>query len=617
MRAKVDASSCGFLLVAAGALMVIFSYMGTLRGPFVFDDAHNITENRFIRTSRLSFDQLYAAAFKSPLPNRPVANLSFALNYYFNGTNVVGYRFINVLIHLLNGFLLYGLARATFRTPALTISENTSGLMAALAALVWMVHPLHTQSVAYVVQRMTSLSVLFYLLSMLCFARARLLPGDDRRRIALFALCGLAGLLALGSKEIAATLPGFLYLYEWYFFQKLRREWVRRSLPILAGVGLFSAAIGLAFIGSRDPLTQILSSYSEGGISAGQRLLTQARVVCFYLSLMLWPAPSRLNLDHHFPYSLSLLDPVTTLPALLLLAGLATAAIFLARRDALSSYSILWFLGNLVIESSVIRLETVFEHRTYLPSVLPAVALVAWMFRVIRRRSAAVAALAAITLMWAGWTWQRSQVWGDAVALWQDSVQKSPAKARPYNNLGSALSERNRLGEAAEYFQRAVELRPDYGDARYNLGYAWIRLGRLEDGVAQLLEAVRLEPDNYRAYNNLGIAYLLKENYPEAVRHLQRAVDLSREFETAHNNLGVALRGSGDLEGAVRHLQEAIRLSPNYAEAYNNLGLAFKDQGRLADAAASFRRALSINPGQTAAKLNLEDVEAQIKRAPQ
>ena len=617
MRAKVHTSSSGFLLVTAGALMVIFCYMGTLRGPFVFDDEHNITENRFIRVSSLSFDQLYAAAFKSPLPNRPVANLSFALNYYFNGTNVVGYRFVNILIHIINGFLIYGLARATFKTPALAAAEEKAGLVAALAALVWMVHPLHTQSVAYVVQRMTSLSVLFYLLSMLCFARARLLPGDDRRRVVFFAICGLAGILALSSKEIAATLPAFLYLYEWYFFQKLRWEWVRRSLPVLAGVGFLSAAVGLAFIGSRDPLAQILSSYSDGGFSAGQRLLTQARVVCFYISLMCWPAPSRLNLDHHFPYSFSLLDPVTTLPALLLLAGLATAAIFLARRDVLSSYAILWFLGNLVIESSLIRLETVFEHRTYLPSVLPAVAMAALMFRVVRRRSAAVATLAAITLMWAGWTWQRSQVWGDAVALWQDSVKKSPAKARPYNNLGSALSERNRLPEAAECFQKAVELRPDYGDARYNLGYAWVRLGRLADGVAQLLEAVRLEPDNYMAYNNLGIAYLLQENYPEAVRHLQRAVDLSTEFETAHNNLGVALKGSGDLEGAVHHLEEAIRLNPNYAEAYNNLGLTLKDQGKLADAAVNFRRALSINPGQTAAKLNLDDVEAQIKRATQ
>ena len=617
MDAKADASSRGFVLVAAGALMVIFCYMSALRGPFVFDDEHNITANRFIRISRLSPDQLYAAAFKSPLPNRPVANLSFALNYYFNGTNVVGYRFINILIHIVNGFLLYGLARATFRTPALTISENTSGLMAALAALAWMVHPLHTQSVGYIVQRMTSLAVLFYLLSLLCFAHARLLPGGGRRRVFYFAGCALAGLLALGSKEIAATLPAFLYLYEWYFFRNLQGEWIRRSLPVLAGVVAISAAIGLVFIGGLDPLARVLAPYSDGGFSAGQRLLTQARVVCFYISLMIWPAPSRLNLDHHFPYSVSLLDPVTTLPALLLVAGLAAAGIFIARRDALSSYAILWFLGNLVIESSFIRLETVFEHRTYLPSVLPAVAAAAFSFRVLPRKGVAVAVLSAVALCWAGWTWQRSQVWGDAVALWQDSVKKSPAKARPFNNLGSALSERNRLTEAAACFQKAVELQPNYGDARYNLGYAWVRLGRWEDGVRQLLEAVRLEPANYMAYNNLGVAYLLQENYPEAIAHLQTAVTLAPEFEAGRNNLGVALKGSGDLEGAIHQFEQAVRIHPDYAEAYNNLGLAFQELGKLEDAAECFRRALRIHPGQAAAKTNLKEVEAQLKRAAQ
>jgi protein O-mannosyl-transferase len=615
MSPKLDSSSREFLVVAAAALLVVFCYRNALPGPFVFDDAHNIAKNRFIRITSLDPAGLYAAAFKSPLPNRPVANVSFALNFYFNGFNAVGYRVVNILIHIVNGFLILGLARATFRTPALAAMGEKAGLAAALAALVWMVHPLHTQSVGYIVQRMTSLAALFYLLALLCYARARLLPKGDRRRIALFGGCGLAGLLSLGSKEIAATLPVFIYLYEWYFFQGLQGKWLRRSLPGLAGVCLLSAAIGLIFLGGRDPLAQIMAPYADGAITAGQRLLTQARAVCFYISLIFWPAPSRLNLDHDFPFSFSLLDPGTTLPALLVLAGLVALAFFLARRDALSSYAIFWFLGNLLIESSVIRLETVFEHRTYLPSVLPALALAALLFRTRKRRWPAVAVLSAIALLWTVWTWQRGQVWGDAVALWQDCVRKSPAKARPYNNLGSALSERNRLPEAAANFQKAIELRPNYGDAHYNLGYAWVRLGRLADGVQQLQKAVRLEPDNYMAHNNLGVAFLLQENYPEAIWHLQRAVDLAAEFETARNNLGVALKNSGDLEGAIHHFEQAVRINPNYAEAYNNLGLTLKDQGKLREAVENFRRALELNPVHAAARLNLQEAEARLKRA--
>ena len=614
MSPKPDKSSREFLIVAAAALLVVFCYKGSLSGPFVFDDEHNIVKNRFIRVTDLDPTGLFDAAFKSPLPTRPIANISFALNYYLNGTNVVGYRFVNVLIHIINGFLFFGLARVTLKTPALADDEKRAGMVAALAALVWMVHPIHTQSVSYIVQRMTSLATCFYLLAMLCYAHSRCLPKDNRRRIAWLGCSGLSGLLALGSKEIAATLPAFLCLYEWYFFQKLDRKWIRRNLPGLIGVCILSAAIGLAYLGGLDPVARISAPYSDGNFSPGQRLLTQARVVCVYISLLFWPAPSRLNLDHDFPLSFSLLDPATTLPALLTLAGILVIAILMARRDPLSSYAILWFLGNLVIESSFIRLETIFEHRTYLPSVMPVVAMAAKLFRPFKWKWAATAVLTALALVWAGWTWQRSQIWGDAVALWQDCVDKSPAKARPYNNLGSALSESDRLAEAAANFQKAVTLRPNYADAHYNLGYAWVRLGRLEDGMQQLQETIRLEPRNYMAHNNLGIAYLLQENYPDAVRHLQTAVDLAGDFETARNNLGVALKASGDSEGAIHHFEQAIRINPNYAEAYNNLGLTLKEQGKLWEAAEYFRRALALHPGRSAVRKNLEEVEAQIKR---
>ena len=606
-------SSREFLLVAVAAVLVVFAYMGTLTGPFVFDDEHNITENRRIRITHLDPNGLYAAAFQSPLPTRPIANLSFALNYYFNGYNVVGYRFINILIHVINGFLVFGLARVTLQTPALEGSGGKTGFVAALAAIVWMLHPLHTQSVAYVVQRMTSLAVLFYLLAMLCYVRGRLSFPGGRRRIFLFAGGGIAGLLALGSKEIAATLPAFIFLYEWYFFQGLQENWLRRNLPGLAAVGILTLVIALLYIGTQSPVEKILAPYSDGGVSAGQRLLTQLRVVCFYISLIFWPAPSRLNLDHDFPFSLSLFEPAATLPALLVLACLLAIAVIIARRDALSSYAILWFLGNLMIESSVIRLETVFEHRTYLPSVMPLFALTALLFRALRRKWAAIALLAALSVCWTGWTWQRSQVWGDAVVLWQDCVNKSPRKARPYNNLGSALSELGRLPEAAAHFRKAIELRPNYGDARYNLGYALLRLGQLEEGIQQIEEALRLEPENYMAHNNLGVAYLLQQNYPEAMRHLQKAVDLDPTYETARNNLAVALKNQGDLEGAIHHLEEAVRINPNYAEAFNNLGLTLKEYGNSRAAVENFRRALQIIPSYPAARQNLEETEAQLK----
>jgi tetratricopeptide (TPR) repeat protein len=461
---------------------------------------------------------------------------------------------------------------------------------------------------------MNSLAVLFYLLAMLCYVHGRLSSPSGRRRIRLFAGCGVAALLALGSKEIAATLPAFIFLYEWYFFQELQTQWLKRNLPSVAAVCALTVAIGLLYLGTKSPVEKILAPYSDGSLSAGQRLLTQLRVMVFYISLFFWPAPYRLNLDHDFPFSLSLLEPPATLAALLLLASLLAIAIITARRDALGSYAILWFLGNLVIESSVIRLETVFEHRTYLPSVIPVLALTALVFRLLRPKWAAVALLSAIAVSWAGWTWQRNHVWGDAVALWQDCVDKSLGKARPYNNLGSALSERDRLPEAAANFRKAIELKPDYGDAHYNLGYALMRLGKMEEGVQQLLVAVTLEPRNHLVHNNLGVAYLLQQNYLEATRHLQEAVALDPRYEAARNNLAVALKHQGEVEGAIHHLEEAVRINPNYAEAFNNLGLALKENGKLEAAIENFHRALEIRPSYLAARQNLEETEHQLKR---
>ena len=596
-------------LVLGAAALTIWLYTASLGGPFVFDDEPNILENRHIRITAFSMDTLYDAAFKSPIPSRPVANLSFALNHYFNKTNVVGYRFINILIHIANGCLLYALARLTFRSPALRDQAAAAGSIACAAAVLWLLHPIHTQSVAYIVQRMTSLAALFYLLSLACYAGARLAEERGRRRL-LWAGCIASGLLALGTKEIAATLPVFILLYEWYFFQELDGRWLRRRLPLLAGAAALTLLVGWGYLGFGNPIERIFSGYAGKALGAEHRLLTQLRVVVFYISLLVYPAASRLNLDHDITISLSLIEPPTTLFSLIALAALAGTALILARRRPLGSFAVLWFLGNLVIESSVIGLEAIFEHRTYLPSVFPAIAAVALGHRFLKqRKTAAVLVVVLVATLYSVSTWERTRVWGDDVALWRDCMEKSPRKSRPYNNLGSALAERERFEEAAAVLARAVAITPHFGDARYNLGYVLVRLGRIEAGTRELAEAVRLEPKNYMAHNNLGVAYLLQENFQAAARHFEEALRLKPDFASAGNNLGVALKNLGDLDRAVARLREVIRLNPDYAEARNNLGLALQEQGSTEEAAESFRRALQIAPAYTVARRNLEQLE--------
>ncbi len=357
------------LLLSLLAIVVILIYADTLTTPFIFDDLNNISNNPHIRVPALSFENLAWAGFKSQETRRPVANISFALNYYFNGYNLVGYHVVNILIHLSCGILLYFLAKATLQTPALRSRYEKFGWIPFLAVFIWLVHPLQTQSVAYIVQRMNSMAAMFYVLAMLFYVKFRMSRGS-RLKWMLLAGCVISAILAFGTKEITATLPLFIILYEWYFFQELSAQWVRRNFLLLGGVFLLFMIIALVYL-DYDPIARILRGYGHRDFTPLQRVLTQSRVVIFYISLMLWPNPARLNLDHDFALSYSLLNPATTLISITVIIALIAVAILIARREPLFSFSIIWFLGNLVIESSVTGWSLYSSIATIYPPCLP------------------------------------------------------------------------------------------------------------------------------------------------------------------------------------------------------------------------------------------------------
>jgi len=302
------------------ALVVFGIYSNTFENPFVLDDLSSIQHNPHIRINQLNFKALKQAGFESPLSNRPVAYVSFALNYYFHQLDVAGYHLLNILIHIACGIILLLLVKTIISSPALRGRPQPSAWIPFMAALIWLVHPIQTQTVTYVVQRMNSLAAMFYVLSVLLYARARQSEQNLTRR-AGFAGCIISGILALGSKEIAATLPAIILLYEWYFQQDLSRTWLKgRLVPIAAALAIFTL-LALFYL-DFQPLDRIVNSYAARDFTLVQRVLTEFRVVFFYMSLILLPHPSRLNLDHHFPVSQSLLVPVTTIFAIGFIVGL-------------------------------------------------------------------------------------------------------------------------------------------------------------------------------------------------------------------------------------------------------------------------------------------------------
>ncbi len=223
----------------------------------------------------------------------------------------------------------------------------------------------------YIVQRVASLGGMFYLLSMVLYIKGRLSSG--KIRYVYFVSTVLTYLLGVFSKENVALLPLFIALYEFYFFQNLDLSPKgKRVLFFLVGVLVALGAFGLILWGKRY-LNLIIQGYEYRTFTMGERVLTQFRVVLYYLTLLIYPHPSRLNLDYDFPISKTIFDPPSTILSILVIAGLMGYSIWKAKRRPVLSFFILWYFGNLVIESSIFPLEMVFEHRLYLPSIGPFV----------------------------------------------------------------------------------------------------------------------------------------------------------------------------------------------------------------------------------------------------
>jgi Tfp pilus assembly protein PilF len=592
------------LFLLSLALIVILIYANTIDSPFIFDSRNNIESNPHIRISKLTLNELAGAALKSPAKQRPLSNISFALNYYLHGYNVVGFHVVNILIHISTGFFFYFFVKSTFGTPALRSRYGNYMWISLFTAAVWMVHPLHTQSVSYVVQRMNSLCAMFYILSILLYARFRL-SQQQRNKWWLFSGCILAGAMALASKEIAATLPVFIIAYEWYFFQDLDLKWLKHHIPLLTGCLLLAAVIALALLGS-NPLDRVLDGYKGRDFTLTQRLLTESRVIIFYLSQLLWPHPSRLNLDHDFPLSNSLTDPMTTIFSIIAIAALIGLAVVTAKKQRLLSFCIFWFFGNLVIESSIIALEIIFEHRTYLPSMAFSLIISLVACRWVKPTWLQAVLLCTMVTVSAIWTYDRNTVYNDRVTFWQDCVDKSPRKARPHNNLGVALADQGYHHEAINQYRKALEIDPLYQEPVANIGLTLVEQGKIKESITQFLKALEMNPKDSKTLNNLGASLVVERRYAEAIQHLSESLALNPHYAQAHNNMGVALQHQSRLEEAIEHYSMAVLLNPDYTQAYINFGNILANQGKYAEAIEQFSAALKINPEHKVARLNLE-----------
>ena len=550
-------------------LFALLSYSNTFHVPFLFDDIPNIVENPVIRDlgNFLNAGQLKASRY--------IGKLSFALNYRMHGLEVIGYHIVNLLIHMVNGLLVYLLVVYSFRTPWLRGSKLNAELVGLFSGLLFVSHPVQTQAVTYIVQRYASLATLFYLLSLLLYIRWRL-GGGGGRRLWWYIGSVVSAVLAMKTKEISFTLPVVVAMYEFMFFEGERRKRIVYLVPLM----LTMLIIPLSMIGIDKPIGELIGDVSrttkvQTELSRWEYLCTEFRVIVTYIRLLFLPVNQ--NLDYDYPLYKSLFNPEVFLSFLFLSAlfGLSLYLFYRSRKGEaglrIISFGILWFFITLSVESSLIPIvDVIFEHRMYLPSVGAFIAIVTALFVFVHRvkeRGASwnraiilILFLLVITLTIS--TYLRNRVWQDEVSLWSDVVRKSPNKARGYNNLAEAYINRGQHDESYIYLQRALQLKPDYADAHINLGIYYTAKRMYSKAIEHYKIALKNEPNNWKGHMNLGFAYLFTGDINRAIRHLEKSLRLFPYNAKAHLNLGIAYKFKRDYDKAEQHLKIARELDP-------------------------------------------------------
>lgn len=585
------------LLAAVGAIVLgaLAAYSNTFSAPFVFDDQPSIVANPSIKNLWPPTCPLSPPSGNGlTVSGRPLVNLSLALNYAASGTEVWSYHLFNLLVHAAAGLVLFGLARRTLeRGLALPETLRKQALPTAAAlALLWTLHPLQTEAVTYTVQRAESLMGLFYLLTLYCFVRATAPDGRSGLWSGAAVVSCLAG---MACKEVMATAPLLVLLYDRTFvagtFSRAVRD--RRNLYVsLAATWLLLAYLVYSTGGDRG------GTFNYAPAAFRDYWLTQFGALTRYLRLSFWPHPLV------FEYGVSRPALAEAAPLFALCALLASASLWaLFRKPALGFCGAAFFL--LLAPTSVVPgvMQTIVEHRMYLP--LAAVLAPAVCGLVLRagRRGAAIAF--ALALIGGGLTWIRNRDYRSELVLWEDTIAKRPQSSAAQGNLGSVYERLGRLDEARQRYEESLRLNPSSPLVHYNLGLMLVRSGQFEQALAPLREAVRLQPKFETARCMLATALVKRGRLDEAQDEAEAALRLNPASPDAHHVLGLVRLGRGRLQEALSSFETALREQPEFSEAEMNLSLTLIKLGRYGEVEPHLRRALQLAPDPATVHFNL------------
>ena len=585
------------------ALLVVVSYLPALHGGFVWDDVI-FSEEPVIHSPGALRSIWFAPTDIDENHYWPLVYTSFWLEHRLWGLQPAGYHAVNIFLHLLNCLLLWRLL-LRLQVPG-----------ALLIAAVFAVHPLHVESVAWIIERKDVLSALFYLGAVLAWLRFA-----EVERVGHYLLVALLFVAGLLSKSVVVTLPLALLIVQWWRPGRVTRLDLLLVAPLMV-LGVVITAADLAFYRGPNPL--------ELGYTLAERMLIAGRALWFYAGKLLWPAELAViyplwEIDARSPAGWGYVAAAAALALALWLlrerigrGPLAGALYF-----ALTLGPVLGFVDYGYMQYSFVADRFQYLAGIGVLAVLIGAAahgagkLPAEERSAVAMRYGAGGLAAVVVLLLGTLTWRQAGIYRDDLTLFSYIVALNPQARNAHLNLGIALLEADRTEEGLAASRIAVAQRPEFADAHSTLGRALINSGRFAEAEEHLRRALTLDPNSTHAHVTLGDALIHFKRFAEAEEHLRRALTLDPSYTPAHVTLGHALVHSERFAEAEEHLRRALTLDPDNAAAHQNLAEALRQQRRSAEAIESYRAAVELDPGFAFAYTGMGIALFDVRRYPE
>jgi len=629
MKHVVESKSWLYTLIPATLLAAITAlvYYPSLHYAFQFDDIANIAKHFNIRSN--TFSTLFFTG------TRWLSYWLNALHYSMGKFDPFSYRVGNVAIHTFNGLLVFFiLLSALTHLKKESFFKHNAFFIAFISSLLFLLHPVQTQTVSYVIQgELEGLAALFILSMLLCALKFSQVSSIVLKCALCVLLFGLA-IFSCGSKEIAVISPALLVLFDWFFMAQGNWQLLKKRLPLHGGLfmvisGIYVWLLKPAFFTkiltlnslAKNNIGNVITHNPDMLITPWHFFISQFKVILHYLWMFVWPFD--ISVEYDWMLVRGFLSPDCIFPLMVLLL-VAYGTYKLLRRDVAHpvAFGVLWFAICMAPRSSIIASpELLVDYKTYTASfglllLLGAGLVYLFMYLCNQwKKTAAIShqkyGLIACTILLACavgmQTVRRNKVWRSGLEFWQNVIENAPGKARAYNNYGVELSQTmHEYGKAIPYFKKAIAMDKKYPDPCNNLAVAYSHLGKIDDAIATLKHSLTINPYYPEGYNNLASFFLEKKEYAKAEECLHIALKIRPYYGKAYFNMGRMYMEKGEQEKAWQCFKDSCTKADLDTDVgfatYGRVSLGLK---KYEDAIIAFTKILEINPSFPEIKFNL------------